>query len=93
MIGITLDRRLLASTAGFIAAYTVATYLPSWTYYAMAASNLVLSLNVLVAWSDPRYRQAMVERGIERVKQRARRREARRRLFAIRLRQRRERSK
>jgi hypothetical protein len=50
MLAVTVERRLLLATAGFLAALLVAGARPEWRNVAMAAAHLVLVLNCLWMW-------------------------------------------
>jgi serine/threonine-protein kinase len=50
MLVITVDRRLFAMTLGFLGALFAAAAWPEWRFYAMFASNVVMTINMFSIW-------------------------------------------
>ncbi|HEX2677203.1 MAG TPA: serine/threonine-protein kinase, partial [Polyangiales bacterium] len=50
MLSVTVDRRMWPMTLGFLGALFVGASVPAWRFYAMAGSNLIMTVNMFSIW-------------------------------------------
>jgi hypothetical protein len=62
IVVMSVDRRLAVASVGYLVAFLVASARPAWIFYAMSASNLLLTVRMAKAWGAKEVARGFVER-------------------------------